>query len=170
MEKTKQIFVITHGEKVANMPNPKLTEKGRKQIWKIIDSFLLPSSPSTIICGTGTRHLMTAKVAMLTPTAYSSLCGCPDSSDVTAEGEKIVLLADGTKFPIGKCLLPDTKFFLRSLANNTILIAGRPFMIGLSYNEAKEGEVIKITVTYDEFMEKIDIKTIFSSDGKKDIH
>ena len=185
-KRTKVIWVFTHGEKIPHAANPSLSENGKIQIFNIkkaandqretelFDLMLKRIEfDYPIVCGTGNRHLETAKILGLEPTAYSPLAGCPDSSDMSPEGEKIALLSGNQSMPITKWMIPNTRPFLFSLEDNTILVAGRPFMLGLGYTEAKEGMIIKITTSYDKIRNEDFIFTteiIADSNGNLDIH
>jgi len=164
---TKEIFVILHGEKWDTQADPHLTQKGEDQADSAEGQYLLPRDPTEIICGTGRRHLETARIFGLRPTLYSPLVGTSDSSALVDE-KKVVRFADESKevsCPLERYLIPDTRLFLRDLSHNTILVGGRPFMLGLQYHEAREGMIFKITVSDDYTAppnEIEDIKMIFS--------
>ncbi len=163
----KVIYVITHGEKHPNIPNPGLTVKGMMQIEQMAAT-KVSAEISKVICGTGKRHLETMKYLDLTADSYSPICGSPDSSDIK-DGKKVALLADGTTFPLEQWIIPNTHNFLYGLEDKSLVIGGRPFLLGLGYNEAKEGQLIKITIV-DEGIPIIGmIEILFSTDGKLDI-
>jgi len=164
----RTIYIFLHGEKDGNKPNPGLSITGVEQVEDARETVPLPPYPAAIICGTGHRHLETAKFLGLRETRSSILCGVADSSDQLDDNHKIIRLADGLTLPIENWMIPDTEPFLRSLKDNTILIAGRPFMLGLRYEQAKEGMAFKIVISQEDSIppiEKVEIIPLFSPDG-----
>jgi hypothetical protein len=161
----KEIYVVLHGNAWGNQPDPCLTLLGEDQANAAEEKFLLPKDPAEIICGTGRRHLETARLFGIKPTLYSVLVGAPDASDLIDQIGEVVRLADSTTVcPSKRWLTPDTRQFLKDLAHDTILITGIPFMVGLGYNEARPGMIFKISLDTDgqQVYGIEEIQTIFS--------
>ncbi|MFA5754361.1 MAG: hypothetical protein WC905_03365 [Patescibacteria group bacterium] len=149
----KQIFIVLSGD-----GNPNTTKHCQKlKIWKkivkIAEAGVLPEKPAAIISGTGTRHLDTANMLRLKPTAYSLLCG--GAEEVPDDTRYKITLTDKyrTEIPRKKWMTPSTWQFLKELPDQTILITGPEFFTGLMIAKAKKyrpGSVVKIIVTLKE--------------------
>jgi len=139
----REIYVVTHGEKEVG-PNPGMTPKGFKEV-EVLRA-LIPFKPSTIVCGTGRRHLGVAKALGLNPDRYASWAGEPDSMEMI-DGKKTIILADGTIVEVKKCLpLTDGINRIKALPHNAMVCGGRPLMILLDKPDAQFGRVYKITI------------------------
>ncbi len=130
------VFLITHGAKTLE-PNPGLTQEGIEEITQLRSR--LPSCITDVVCGTGRRHLETAKTLGLTPTRYSSIVGVAESK---IRGKGVVLLADGTQIPYKLYTsIKDREeaFFklVESLPDNSVVITSRvmPRLLGFSYGK-----------------------------------
>jgi hypothetical protein len=140
-----EIFVVTHGDKT-NGPNPRMTPKGFEEIASL--RHLLPVKIPVLVVGTGGRHLDVATALNYNEIRrYSSVVGDPDSMEVI-DGEKIVILSDGTHINIALYTsLADNsvsaKRFITGLADKTVVCSGRPFMIALGIN-GKSAAVYRI--------------------------
>jgi len=147
----KMITVVTHGDK-ENGANPGMTPLGFKQVAALRS--LLPEKPSMVVCGTGQRHLNVAKALGLSSTSFSSIAGNADSMEIV-DGEKMVILADGSMVPIETYpaveeSIPSAKALLSEWPNGTVVCSGRPFMMALGYfNNAKSGAAYRVDV-YDD--------------------
>ena len=121
------VYLVTHGQKKEG-PNPSLTPLGEFQLGQLKDH--LPPKLSTVVCGTGRRHLQTAEVLELCPDRYTNIVGVPESKD---EACQMVFLADGTKIPFSqytsiKDRAPSFRQLIKSLENQTIVITSRPLI------------------------------------------
>jgi len=154
----KDIYVVTHPREWETQPDPSLTAEGEETAGKAAAAKLLPRQPAQVICGTGRRYFQTAKIFGLTPTHFSPLCGVPDASVYVPGSSKIVRFADGdTRCRIDQWLIPNTRPFLNTLEHNTVLIAGRTFMLGLGFRGAHRGMIFKIVFETDEVSKISDI-------------
>lgn len=143
----KTIFVVTHGDKFSGK-NPGMTRNGAKQVRALRP--LLPNNPPVVVCGTGRRHINVARALKLQPTRFTPAVGGPDSLEIV-NGEKVILLADGTAIrPDQYTGLDDMALALTeiifSLPDGSVICAGRPSIIMLGEANAKSSAVYKITV------------------------
>ncbi|MCK5641491.1 MAG: hypothetical protein KAJ19_11865, partial [Gammaproteobacteria bacterium] len=144
----KTVLIVTHGDKYSGA-NPGMTPTGFNEIKAL--RHLIPSNPSAVICGTGKRHLDVATaLRLLTPTRYSATVGGPDSLEVV-NGERVVLLADGTQVAYyAYSTLQDEETAIKQviidLPDNAVICAGRPSMIMLGHKDAKSAAVHKVFV------------------------
>lgn len=146
----KTIYVITHADKLFGA-NPNLSEKGIVQTEHIKKH--LPQDIDYVICGVGKRHLKTAQIIGMELDRYTSICGESDSLELV-EGKKAIILADGTVVPFSAHTTVDdlqiaTEIFINNCPANSLLIAGRPFMINLEKmipNNAESASLYKIEI------------------------
>lgn len=137
------IYIITHGEK-GHGTNPGLTEAGRRQI----ETLPVPNGITQVIVGTGKRFSDTLAIVKNrvgnVPVKFSPLCGSADSGEKSETGFKVAL-ADGTNVEVGDYIgligTPgiDLTAWLGSLADNTLLCAGREFLGGIGYKNGAPG-------------------------------
>jgi hypothetical protein len=162
----KTIYVITHGSKDFGK-NPAHNSKGISQI--ILLKHNLPQDIDYVICGTGVRHLGAASLLELDPDYYSSLVGESESLE-ELNNKKYIILADGSTVPFTKFssledMAPAYKPFLLKIPTNTLLIAGRPFMIMIEkfidYQDASSAALYRIKI--DEKNEKFSIEKLFQA-------
>ena len=90
---SRLIFLVTHGKKMEGA-NPGLSPLGKYQTSQLRG--FLPAKPKNVVCGTGTRHIDTARALGLEPTRFSIVVGAPESK---VPGKNLVILADGTILP-----------------------------------------------------------------------
>ena len=159
------IYIVTHGKKFIG-PNPWLSKIGFNEVYRLRP--LLPENPSEVICGTGKRHINTAKVLGLRPTRYTSVVGGPESMELV-DGRKIVILADVTYVPFEQyTTTADTVIALNalilSLPNNSVICAGRPCVIAAGYKDAKSAALYRVEVLED----KISAITEITALGKSE--
>lgn len=141
------IYIITHGEKGHGI-NPGLTEAGKEQI----ATLPIPDGITQVIVGTGKRFsdiLLGIKEHVgNVPVKFSPLCGSADSGEKSETGFKVAL-ADGTIVEIGDYIgligTPgiDLVAWLGSLADNTLLCAGREFLGGIGYKNGAPGHLYR---------------------------
>ena len=86
----RYIFLVTHGTK-QDGPNPGLTPLGQYQTGQLRQH--LPRKPKGVVCGTGKRHLDSARALGLEPTRYTGIVGIPESK---VAGKSQVVFPDGT--------------------------------------------------------------------------
>lgn len=149
----KRIYIITHGL-CEDGANPKMSQKGIAQMLSLKDK--LPSSPAKIICGTGQRHIQTAKILRLVIEQYTDLVGTPDRV-IKKSDKKIIMLADGAvidyeKHTSLKDMQPVARPFIGSLPDNTLICAGRqlPVMLGITKDEVKSAAVYEVQLVAEE--------------------
>lgn len=123
------VYLITHGNKYKG-PNPQMTLNGIMQIKGLVS--YLPDDPALVICGTGYRHEQTAMALKLTVNEFSSVVGRPESLEIV-DGDKVVVLANGTKVPLEQYnttgLAKAMCVLLNSLLTDTVICTGRPGLI-----------------------------------------
>lgn len=157
----KNIFVVTHGDK-HHGANPSLTPTGVEQN-EALRSFL-PHKPEMVISGTGKRHLDVATALGLTPNRYTATVGGPDSLEMVGE-KRMIILANGSLVNFDDyTTLADTEIAIKKvvteLPHNSVICAGRPSMIMLGKNDAKNAAVYEITVVEWKIMKIIEIHAI----------
>lgn len=152
-----RIFVVTHGDKFGGI-NPHMTEKGFEQISKLRP--LLPPANEIwdVVRGTGRRHLDVSLALNLAVTRITAVAGDGDSLDVV-DGKKIIILSDGTNFEMDSVgfttisdIEPAAKALVVSLHNNSVVCAGRPFMMMLGKKDAGSAMVYEISVENNEIV------------------
>ena len=149
----KHIYVVTHGKKFPGA-NPGMTEEGFEEVAKL--RCLLPEKVSEVVCGTGKRHLDSAKALRLEPTRYTGAVGGPDSGEATVKGgpvdvvrlpcDTVVLYESYTTLKDGAEAMKDV---VSKLSHNSVICAGRPSMIMLDMEESvsKSAAVYRLLVT-----------------------
>jgi len=162
----KTIYIVTHCEKNFGK-NPNLSKKGIEQTREIKKH--LPQDINFVISGCGNRHLETALLLSAWPNIFSSLVGECESLDLI-DNKKVIFLANGTDIPFDSFssledMAPAYKPFLLKIEPNTLLIAGRPFMIMIekfiNYQDASSAALYKVNI--DEKNEKFTITKIFQA-------
>lgn len=160
----KNVFVVTHGEKNKG-PNPGMTSKGFQQVRALRG--LISEVPSRVVVGTGRRHVDVAKALLISNHLYISftpVVGGPESLERFG-GKDVVVLADGTHVPLEQ--YTGTKdgtaslwSLLCGLPDNSVICAGRPAMILLGKDDAKQGVVYRIKIGDDLDFNRIEIEEI----------
>lgn len=133
---SRKVYIVTHADKEKG-PNPGLTANGKREISWLVD--LLPKNPSEVVCGTGARHFDTVEALGLEVTRYTAVVGGPESGVKDADGIFHVQYPDGRTFPKKEGLettvedmsVAQVMLIRYTLPNNSVIIAGRPLMIGL---------------------------------------
>ncbi len=118
------IFLVTHGTK-EDGPNPGLTPLGKYKTKQLRE--YLPANPRGVVCGTGRRHLDSAKALGLVPTRYSGIVGVPESK--IADKDQVIL-PDGTVLEYSLYTgVADRAEAFRTLVNNlttrTVVVTSR---------------------------------------------
>jgi len=146
----KRIYAVLHGDKKLGA-DPSLTSEGRSQIHLL--RRLLPANPVEVLCGTGRRHHQTCTALALTMTGSTPIIGDPTSLEMTNDGVKVIVFADGSSAPVSEDRsIADISLvarpFVAGLKDNTVLCTGRPFLLALNWS-APSGTVILLEVDDD---------------------
>lgn len=156
----KKIILVTHGEAQRDLPDPGLTEAGKKQmeelrIWllKEFNEFDL------VIVGTGKRHKETCQIIFgdRIPDIVSEIVGVPD---VLSLDEKYMILASGKKIlveeyvetrykKIKQRIPPFLKQIFEREEKKILIVGGRIVAIGagMGYKKVKSAHIYHITLT-----------------------
>ena len=156
----KKIILVTHGEAQRGLPDPGLTETGKKQMEELRTHLLKGFDKfDFVIVGMGKRHKEALQIiaGRRKPDMISEIVGVPDT---LSSDERYMILSNGEKIPIEeyaenrfedirKRVLPFLKQIFNRLEENILIAGGRIAAIGtgISPEEAKSGHIYYITLT-----------------------
>lgn len=140
----KKIILVTHGKKEQDLPNPGLTDEGKKQMEKLKSQ--LPGKFDYVISGIGERHkgaclILVGRKADL----ETELVGMPET--LSSDG-KYMIFPDGKKIPFEewektryrdtlKKIPPFLKQILSRSEKNILIVGGRIAVIGAEIHPEK---------------------------------
>jgi len=132
----KQMYLITHGEKFNDSPDPGMTELGKQQVARLLPQLeiMTDGKSGEVHVGTGRRHVEILAVMGIDPdTAFlSEIWGSP-ASKVDSEGD-VVQLACGMQVPLknflgSRHLAGAIREVLASLPDGSVIFSGRPTLV-----------------------------------------
>lgn len=156
----KKIILVTHGKAQRNLPDPGLTEAGKKQMEELRIRLLKEFNEfDLVIVGLGKRHKEACQIILgaRRPDIVSEIVGVPDA---LSSNEEHMILADGEKIPVEKYI--ETRYkeikkrikpFLEQLfgrtEKNILIVGGRIVAIGAgtSHKKVKSAHIYHMTLT-----------------------
>jgi len=148
--------LVTHGESEKDIPNPGLTEEGKKQMKQI--KLQIPREFSLVVCGKGRRHQQSCKIVSdKEPDFSSEVVGVKET---LSSDRSHMIFPDGHKVDMrdymkeAQELLRRVQPFLKQLFSRAkdpgdiLIVGGRIVAVGLGLGseKVKPGQIFQITM------------------------